>query len=304
MSNRFVPALAAALFVATLGAASHAGAAAKAKTIDLATPEGVLQANRKIQCSTQDDVPATYWWHGDMYSRVPGERDRLLFKVEGMNVRRCVAVDDPVKGKGFKLVSRELLLYRDPATGELARKWKNPWSGEEVEVIQTANDPVNSTWWANGRDGKTPMKWAGSGQGNMWWQTSTIPLFYKNPLAGDYQDYVGGAYHATEMFNFMGDLADLVDAKKPSADVRVGWVRISSFLPWMKMGDRPGELYFHTAGRKLASWDDLPASMKSVIAAEFPAWKEPPPGTDERPNETSWTYFKKKVQPASGKSGH
>lgn len=301
MCSRFIRAT--ALAAALLAAAPFAQAA-KPKPIDLGTPEGVLQASRKIQCSTRDDVPATYWWHGDMYSRVPGERDRLLFKVEGMNVRRCVAVEDPVKGKGFKLVSRELLFYRDPATGELARKWQNPWTGAELEVIQTANDPVNSTWWANGRDGKTPMTWSGSGQGNAWWQTSTIPLFYRNPLAGDYQDYVGGAYHATEMFNFMGNLDDLVDPRKDSADVRVGWVRISGFLPWMKMGDRAGELYFHTAGRKLASWDDLPARMKAEIAAEYPAWKEPPPGTDERPNETSWTYFRKKVPPPTGKPTH
>src|SRR5512137_1450315 len=121
--------------------------AAKAPKLDLGTPEGVMTANRKIQCSTKDNVPVTYWWHGDMYSRVPGEKDRLLFKVEGMNVRQCVAVNDPAKGAGFKLVSRELLFYRDPATGQLARKWKNPWTGEEVDVIQTANDPVNSTWW-------------------------------------------------------------------------------------------------------------------------------------------------------------
>jgi hypothetical protein len=293
-----------ALAICAIALAPLAAGAAKAPKLDLATPEGAMLANRKIQCSTKDNVPVTYWWLGDMYSRVPGEKDRLLFKVEGMNIRQCVAISDPAKGAGFKLVSRELLLYRDPATGQLARKWKNPWTGEEVDVVQTANDPVNSTWWLNGRDGKTPMKWMGTAQGNMWWMTTTVPLFYRNPLGGDYQDYVGGIYHATEMFNFFGDLDALQDPKLETVPIRVGWVRVSGWLPWMKMGDRVGTLYFHTAGRKLEKFDDLPTQMKQDIAAEFPLYASPPPGDDQRPNETSWTYFRKQVKPEAAKGGH
>ena len=75
-----------------------------------------------------------------------------------------------------------------------------------------------------------------------WWLTSAVPLFYENPLGGDYQEYVGGTYHATEMFNLMGDVASLTDDDINTADVGVGWVRLSSWLPWMEMGDRPGIL--------------------------------------------------------------
>jgi len=297
------PRLASLTVAACLALAAPAALATKAKPprIDLSSPQGALVASRKIQCSLEDGKPVTYYWHGDMYSRVEGERDRLLFKVQGMNTRRCVTVTDPVKGTGYKLVSREILLYLDPKSGEVARKWANPWTGEEVEVLHVANDPVNSTSWAVGRDGK-PLSWTGSTEGNRWWQTLTIPLFYTNPLAGDYQKYVGGFYHATEMFNFMGDLDDLLDASKPSADTRVGWVRVSSWLPWMQMSGRPGEVYFHTAGVKLASWDSLPEVMKKEIAANYPAYREPPPGDDARPNETSWTYFKKMVKPQGGAS--
>jgi hypothetical protein len=290
-------ALAAAALVPLLAAPALA---AKAKTIDLATPEGYLQAMRKIQCSTKDDVPSTYWWLGDMYSRVPGERDRLLFRVEGMNVRQCVSITDPTRGPGFRLVSRELLFYRDPATGEVVRKWKNPWTGEELDVMHVQNDPVNNSFFATGRDGR-PARWTGTQQGNQWWMTTTVPLFYKDPLGGEYQEYVGGTYHATEMFNFFGDVDDLLDPRKDSAQARVGWVRISDWLPWMKMGGRTGDVYFHTAGRKLASWDDLPSATKALIEAEFPDYRTPPPGDDPRPNETSWTVFKDKKDAARAK---
>lgn len=283
--------------VLALSAGLVAPLAAGAGKIDLSTPEGALAVQRKIQCSLVDGVPVTYWWHGDMYSRVPGERDRLLFKVEGMNVRQCGAIENAKQGKGYRLVSREILLYKDPTSGEIVRDWKNPWTGETVQVLHVANDPVNSrgTFLQNA-EGK-PLTFDGTASGGRWWQTLTIPLFYENPLGGDYQKYVGGMYQATELFNFFGDLADLVDEKKPSADVIVGWVRISGWLPWMQMGGRTGAVYFHTAGRKLAKWDDLSETMKTEIRASYPEWVAPPPLDDARPNETSWTYFKKKVPP-------
>jgi hypothetical protein len=278
-----------------------ATAAASAGTIDIYTPEGANLAMRKIQCSLKDGEAVTYYWHGEAYSRVPGERDRKLFKVEGMNVRQCVTVNDPQRGKGWRLLTRELLIYFDPKSGEVLKTWDNPWTGKTVNVIQTANDPVNQEpSFAKRRDGSN-AEWPGSVNGNMWWMTLTIPLFYNNPLQGGYQDYVGGKYHATEMFNFMGDLDDLTNDEKPSAETRVGWARVSGWLPWMEMGDRVGAIYFHTAGRKLANFDDMSESLKAVIAKDYQAWRKPPPADDTRPNETSWTYFRDKVPAKTGK---
>ena len=56
--------------------------------------------------------------------------------------------------------------------------------------------------------------------------------------------------------------------RKDTASTRVGWVRVSSWLPWMGMGDRAGSMYFHTAGRKLAKFDDMSAVLKGVIASD------------------------------------
>lgn len=266
--------------------------AGTAGALDLATAEGSLQAMRKIQCSTEDGKVVTYGWHGYAYSRVPGEPDRRLFRVEGMNIRTCGPLADEPDSPGFKQVTREILLYQDPVTGEVLRSWSNPWTGKTVDVIQVTNDPVNQTYREAGRDGQ-PFVLPFNIQGNQWWLTSTIPLFYTNPLGGEYQEYVGGTYHATEMFNFFGDLDELNDARTDSVLARVGWVRLSSWLPWMGMGDRAGMLYFHTAGGKLESYDDLSELMKNEIATNYPEYASPPPLDDERRNETSWTFFKK-----------
>ena len=294
---RTAPRVAAAIQSTVLLAALAASGTAQAAKLDLNTPEGANTASRKIQCSMKDGEPTVYWFHGEGFSRVPGERDRKLFNVEGMNVRTCVTVKDEKRGTGWRLVSRELLLYTDPATGELLRTWNNPWTGSTVNVLQTANDPVNQRpQFAVGADGKA-ARWNGTTSGKTWWSTITVPLFYNNPLGGDYQKYVGGTYHATEMFNFFGNIDELVSDKVANPPIEVGWVRLASWLPWMEMGDRAGMIYIHAAGRKLERFDQLPAVMLKEIETTYPEYRTPPPGDDTRENETSWTYFKKKVPP-------
>ena len=269
---------------------------------ELDTPEAQLQAYRRIQCSVNDGEAVVYWWLGNVFARVPGEPDRKIFRVEGMNIRHCGTVEDPENGTGFRLVTRELLFYMDPESGEILRQWENPWTGETNQVLHVANDPVNQpAVFAVGRGGG-PFQLPFEFRGDHWWLTSAVPLFYKNPLGGDYQQYVGGTYHATEMFNFMGDVASLTNDDSNTAEVGVGWVRLSSWLPWMEMGDRPGILYFHTAGRKLASYDEISEPMKAEIAKNYPLYTEPPPLNDTRRNETSWTYFRKLIE--SGEFGN
>ena len=263
-----------------------------AAQLDPDDPADALTIGRKIGCSTVDGEPITYWWHGRAYSRRQGERDKHLFNVEGMNVRSCTSVSDPEKGDGYKLVSREILLYKDPKTDEVLAKWENPWTGETVDVLHVANDPVNFTAHTIGRDGK-PSTFRGTILGDRWWMTNTVPLFYPNPLASEYQKEIGGTYHATEMFNFFGDTGSLFDPDTTTAEVQVGWVRMSDWLPWMKMEGREGIIYMHTAGRKLDSWDDLSETMKNEIEEHYPDYVAPPPSDDPRRNETSWLYYKK-----------
>lgn len=271
--------------------AADAGAA----QLKLDTPRDSLTAVRKIQCSLKDGETVTWYWNGFAFSRVPGEPDRKLFAVEGMNIRQCGPLGDAKDGS-FKMVTREIMLYEDPVTHAVLRTWDNPWTGKQVKVVHVSNDPVNQRIGATDRAGQ-PFRLPLVVNGKQWWYTATVPLFYRNPLGGDYQDYIGGKYHATEMFNFFGDVAPLADSGTISVPTRVGWVRMADWLPWMEMGDRAGLMYFHSAGRKLDRFEDLSDTLKAEIKANYPAWSAPPPLDDERPNETSWTWFKK-VTPA------
>lgn len=271
--------------------------------VDITSREGVVAVNRKIQCDTRDGVETTYVWHGNAYGRRAGEPDKLLFKLLGMNVRQCATVTNDKGEEGYRQLSREIMLYLDPETGEILRDWVNPYTGETVEIIHVDNDPVNSRGnFGYGRDGKVaqlPIRMLGE----FWQMNVEVPLFYHNILAGNYQKYVGGTYHATEIFDFYGIKDDLLDEDTTSVNPGVAWVRIAQWLPFMEMNGRDGMMYLNAQGGKLDSWDDLPQLMKDEIAKNYPKYRNAPPLDDERPNETSWTFFKKVLDERMEKEG-
>lgn len=279
--------------ITTLASAAvlTAGACAQDR-LSFDDPADVVEMNRKIACSTVDGEPVTFYWHGYAYSRRQGEADRRLFRVEGMNTRACSTVEHPEYGTGYRMVSRELLLYLDPETNEILSTWDNPWTGETVDVLHVANDPVNMRAPSFPTGPRGPARFRGSIQGDDFWQTATVPLWYPNPLASEFEAEIGGTYHATEMFNFFGSVSNLTDPEETTADIEVGWVRMSDWLPWMRMNGREGVIYFHTAGTKLDSFDELPDFFLEEIAEHYPEYTTPPPLDDDRENVTSWIYYR------------
>ncbi len=279
-----------------IGALSLAAGAAYGGQLDLDDPDDVIRLLMKVRCSLNDGETALYWWEGRMYSRKPAEKNRHLFNVQGMNIRHCETLNDPVRGLGFVARSRELMFYLDPETNEILRTWTNPWTGEEVEVVQVANDPPGNyreTWARDEEGNPTATLSYFFKDGVMMNGGGAARLFYSNPLGGDYQQYVGGIYHAMEFGTGSSPVDEILDADIPVAQDRIiSWGRVSKWLPWMKMGDRPGVAVFHTAGMRLSSYDELPDVVMDEINLNHPEYVEPPPIRTENPRETSWTVFK------------
>ena len=283
------------VLLACTALALSSGALAQGKMLNPDDPNDGMEIMRKLQCGEGDAKPALYRWSGHVYSRVPGERDKHLFDIEGMNVRQCVALNDAKRGKGYRMVSREIMLYLDPTTHQIVRDWKNPWTGETVPLFHVANDPVNGRpSYAFAEDG-TPTKLGATRIGDWLLLPVEVPLFYKNPLAGEYQDYVGNQYHAMEIFDFAMPIKEALDPRTKSIHGSVSWVRLSKWLPWMKMGDRAGTMVHNAVGTKVHGYEELPQVLRDEIATNYPAWSAPPPLDDARPNATSWTEIRKKI---------
>ncbi len=255
-----------------------------------------LQARRKMTCHSLTDGKVVYGtWEGRAYSRVPGEKDRHIFNVMGINTRQCSTHKDEVRGTGFRSVSREIMVYMDPKTNEVIDTWDNPWTGETIEVLHVANDPVNmrAPLYEKNKDGD-PISVTLRVYDDIVATSAEVPLFYDNPLAGDYQKYVGGIYHAMEIFNNFYPKRQLLSSRtKNMPDAVLAWSRVAQWLPWMEMGSKPGIMIFNTTGFSTHDKDQIPSELMAVLEDRFPEYLTPPPADDPRPNETSWTVFKK-----------
>lgn len=253
---------------------------------ELEDPAANLQALIRARAST-DGTPSTVWWTGDAYAQEPGSRARHLFGFVGFNVARAIEVDG-----GWDLLTREAAFYLDPGTREIIDTWSNPWTQREVEILHVWNDPVNQEFRVQNPWGPWHAPYTDLGR--------TIAFNLDIPIAApsalpvdDWPDNsASDTYVAMELFQFFADRSELLDSAAASAHCDVSWTRMSQWLPWMGMGQRPGNMVFHCRGAKLDAWEELPAAVRERVLAQHPEYAEAPT-SPSGPNETSWSYFKR-----------
>lgn len=264
---------------------------------DALTGKEAFAARMKATCGTTEEGVTRYGiWEGRAYSRIPGEKDKHLFNLLGINTRQCMVGNDPVRGRGFKSVSREVMVYLDKETNEVLDVWENPWTGEKVDVLHVANDPVNMRGmrYEKNADGTDPYPYKLRQYGEVTFTSDEIPLFYDNPLGGEYQVYVGGAYQAMEIFNTAYKTSEITDANvKRLSQSNISWARTAQWLPWMEMGSKVGIMVFNATGFSTFDKSRIWPQLQKIIDESYPLYNTPPPLTDNRPNETSWTVFQK-----------
>ncbi len=273
-------------FSALLFLASYVSPAQK---LDLAKPQDNLQAFIKMRASTVLGEETVYYWKGRIYSYIPGERSMPLFDLEAYNIARIVKVDG-----GYQMLTREVAVYRDLKTGKILERWYNPLIKDSVDVVQVWNDPVNQDLMLKSRFGDWGVPYAHLGKGRVV-MNSDIFLTYPSPLKkADFPDNSrSDTYQAAELFQFFLDENQLLDPKTTNIYSEVSWARISDFLPWMRMADRPGNVVYHCRGNKLmgkGSFALLPADLQAYVRKNQPAFTSAPT-TKERENMTSWKYF-------------
>ena len=71
--------------------------------------------------------------------------------------------------------------------------------------------------------------------------------------------------------------AELLDPKITEvSQVILSWDRIGPWLPWMKMGNKPGQLIYSAQGLKIDSFSELPEWLQAEINNRLPLYKEAP----------------------------
>jgi Protein of unknown function (DUF1838) len=293
--------LALATGLIAVAGASHA--------LDLSTYEGSMGAYQKMRADSKGADTFTDW-QVTMYVVEPGKKAVAIMRLDGFNVGRFAKQPDG----GFQWMSREVAYYRDLKTGKLLTEWDNPITGQKNQVLQVINDPVNSKFGATAAPGQPMLPW--NVRGDDVFLKMDIPLAYPNALQpADYpEESTGPTYIASEHFLFFMKTRDLMDEKLTSIPLSYAWTRTGPWLPWMKMGTRPGYVLYSGQGKKLKNADELDPIVRETAMKLHPDFMSAPKSYTS-PNETSWTYYKKQfpktgaasapaAKPASGEKSN
>lgn len=248
-----------------------------------------MQNFARMRCSLDSDEHVVTWWQGKILADLPDAAPKPILGFEGFNICRLL----PTEEGGWQFVSREVTYYSDLATGEIIESWNNPYIGEEVRVVQVANDPVSHIYPSPQQRDYSRWGWT-EVEGSVL-LTLDIPLDYPNALPPQLypQESSGERYHASEHFMFFANRAELDDTARHSVPLSYGWARTGPWLPWMRMGQRAGGLIYSGQGKKLiGGFDALPERVRQYTLKHFPDYQRAPDGYYQ-PNETSWTYYRK-----------
>jgi hypothetical protein len=250
-----------ALGLPVLGSALAAPAQAqtKGKGLDLTNKTDFLTAVQKMRGALDDRICMGYV-KGLYYGVVDAKITPLYGVLGGTFSRYKKNADGNYEGKTF-----EVAYFTDWATGDLLKTFKNPYTGETVEVPQTRMGPSDILITPEG------LKIAGeSAMRAMSISHRFLPARIVNDdvwivdetSVSTPPDFKGPKFAYNEVTTLQTTLTELNDPKLMQTATHVHFNGVVSWRPWLKMGDRPGHLLGNAAGRRLNKMTDYPAEYQ------------------------------------------
>ncbi len=251
--------------LAILGAPwSSLAATDPAAAISPATPRDHLRALIRMQASLrEEDVP--WWYSGAIYGVEEGRPPRLLFGFEGMEMywMRHLAQGE------FELIGHTVSFLKDAGSGEWLREWRNPWTGEQLEVSAAvqgggagqgftySEKGIRPTAFIEKMPERPPAYRILSGGGRVWLSKET--------------EYPPGRPQPRLQRQTMNcPLAEFADPTKERLSAHFASTVFMPWRSWMKMDGRQGHMIWHAAGLKLDSVESLPPAYRARLEGEHP----------------------------------
>lgn len=282
-----------------LGAASLAGLALGGAPAGAAKPAGKLpfddpKWNReqaaRLQAHTSDGRQIYGRCSGTINGVRPGEAVRTLLGFEVFSTIRVVRRPDG----NYDRMSKEVVFYTDPKTGDPLDHWDNPYTGERVRVVDIANDPYN--WVIRDWQGPPPMP--GVDTRNLTRPADAKPFllhwsefgpdtlvihegghaYYPNKLdpAKWPRESAGKMNQVSELFRYFIRRDDLVNEKLDHLPHNGIWIRITPWLPWMLMGQVPGHIMYEGEFRPADTTEYHSAKVMDRVRKRYPQYLEAP----------------------------
>ena len=231
-----------------------------------------------------------FHFSGKVYSLVPNEKSMELFDYEGCTISRIDSTE-----AGYRLLGKEIGLFLDHRTGEILRTWKNPFTLQIVPVIHVWNDPANQRFEYDANTLPYIRQFLPSTEiGESVVYHSELFPFYPHVLSRRlFGDQVQGDYlQSAELREYRVKQADLANTQSCSVPAEFSYIWISPWLPFMKMGDREGQMLFVLRGSKLEKgYEALPQHFREYISIHKADFEHSPREYVE-PNMNPWSYFR------------
>lgn len=241
-------------------------AGAAPASLDLDSPAGRLKAYMLMRGALDERIVI-----GFIVARYFGVIDAEMTPLFGV-VAATIARYRPVTGGGYEAASYEVPYFTDLDTGKVIDHWHNPYTGEDVAVPNSALPPA---MLAISADLKLTVPALPPGMT----LTNHIlpPRITENDVwiveESNSQFLPPGAakpFHYNEIVTMHARRSDLEHENAVRVPCQTSYTGITSWRPWMKMGDRPGSLIADGAGRYDIPLKAMPAAWLEAVEAKRP----------------------------------
>lgn len=277
--------LAATGALAAAAALPEGAAARPLLDLDLERPEDNLTAWMKIRASaeTQD---VYLWFTGTLDLAVPGEPIRPIVAVDTILLRRVQRLGE----HRYHATDWEASVYRDPQSGEVVDEIENPSTKQRVRPLHYREGPVTFEYVADRQprlvglptpfeEKNEPFRQPWRIVGDDIWMTKELYIYGRKQWldpAEFPEETPATPLNVSSIATMKSRWPEVRDPGKAAVATDYFYQATSDFLPWMKMGRKPGFVVWHEAGKKLFSLDEAPPATLAAVAKIHPVWLERP----------------------------
>jgi hypothetical protein len=217
-----------------------------------------------------DGRPTHTWYRGTFYGQRSGMRTQALLFIEGASTSTTMRQPDG----SWKYQMREAGWFCDLQTHQVLNEWRNPLNDRVVKPAHY-NSKQQLTFAPDGR--VTPLtatpppglEWQGTLSeptivGNDVWSAEELLVRVPPPPAG------GNARLQTSLATLHSDLRDLQKPLRAWVPSTLAYQTLGSWQAWLEMGDATGVVSWRLSGRKCATVDGIPESIRTRIQREHP----------------------------------
>jgi hypothetical protein len=230
---------------------------------------------------------ATTWTYnpGFVYGVVPGqglppaEFGRLLFKVEGCTQRISRRLGDG----SVEERSRNWMFYCDADTGAYLAKFRNPYTGTQLDVPPWRGSPGSSKLTTNGAVVQFGPGFENTALGRpprLDWRTLGETTWIGRQASTRLRDAGGRSRNEMSIDAWVCRTRDVADTRLTHIPSTYAWTSFGEWQAWLDMGTRPGNLIWRIESTVLHTRDALPAPLLERLQQVLPGKLDEPLGWD------------------------